>query len=82
LAQSVLAVPVVAIVRDSERPDNFAVMTVQGDDAVSTAQRQPVELGDIQGNMIAVKSGLTAGERVITTGATLVKTGDKVRIVP
>jgi multidrug efflux system membrane fusion protein len=82
LAQSMLVVPVVAIVRDSERPDNFAVMTVQGDDAVSTAQRQPVELGDIQGNMIAVKSGLTAGERVITTGATLVKTGDKIRIVP
>jgi hypothetical protein len=34
------------------------------------------------GNMIAVTSGVAQGERVITTGATLVKTGDKVRIVP
>ena len=82
LPQSVSAVPVVAIIRDSERPDSFAVMTVQGDDEVKTAQRQPVELGDIYGNMIAVRSGLTVGERVITTGATLVKTGDNVRIVP
>ena len=82
MPQSVLAVPVVAIVRDSARPDSFAVMTVQGDEEVKSAQRQPVELGDIFGNMIAVKSGLTPGESVITTGATMVKTGDKVRVVP
>jgi RND family efflux transporter MFP subunit len=82
MSESILAVPVVAIVRDPERTDSFAVMTVQGDDEVKTAQRRPVELGDMYGNMIAVKSGLTPGERVITTGATLVKTGDKVRIVP
>jgi multidrug efflux pump subunit AcrA (membrane-fusion protein) len=82
MRESVLAVPVVAIVRDPERTDSFAVMTVQGDDEVKTAQRRPVELGDMYGNMIAVKSGLTPGVRVITTGATLVNTGDKVRIVP
>jgi RND family efflux transporter MFP subunit len=82
LTQSTLAVPVGAIVRDSERPDSFAVMIVEGDAEVKSALRRPVELGDIYGNMIAVKSGLTPGERVITTGATLVKSGDKVRIVP
>jgi RND family efflux transporter MFP subunit len=82
MSASVVAVPVVAIVRDPERADSFAVMTVQGDDEIKSARRQPVELGDIYGNMIAVKSGLNPGERVITTGATLVKTGDKVRIVP
>ena len=82
MAQSVVAVPVVAIVRDSERADSFAVMIVRGDDEIKSAQRQPVELGDMFGNMIAVKSGLTPGEQVITTGATLVRSGDKVRIVP
>ena len=82
MPQSVLAVPVVAIVRNAEQPDSFAVMTVQGEDETKSAQLRPVELGDMYGNMIAVKSGLSPGEKVITTGATLVKSGDKVRIVP
>jgi multidrug efflux system membrane fusion protein len=41
-----------------------------------------VELGDAFGNMIATKAGLSSGERVITTGVTLIKSGDKVRIIP
>jgi hypothetical protein len=32
--------------------------------------------------MIAAKGGLAAGEQVITTGVSLVKNGDKVRLMP
>jgi hypothetical protein len=32
--------------------------------------------------MIAAKGGLNSGETVITTGAGLIKNGDKVRIIP
>jgi multidrug efflux pump subunit AcrA (membrane-fusion protein) len=32
--------------------------------------------------MIAITSGLKPGERVITTGATMIKSGDRVRVIP
>jgi multidrug efflux pump subunit AcrA (membrane-fusion protein) len=41
-----------------------------------------VKLGDAFGNMIVVKDGLTVGDSVITVGATLVKDGAPVQIVP
>ena len=41
-----------------------------------------VEVGDVYGNMIAVTKGLQLGERVVTTGSTLVKDGDQLRIIP
>jgi multidrug efflux system membrane fusion protein len=41
-----------------------------------------VELGEAYGNLIAVTSGLKPGERVVTTGATLIKSGDQARVIP
>jgi hypothetical protein len=32
--------------------------------------------------MIAVDSGLQVGERVVTSGTNMIKTGDQVRIIP
>jgi multidrug efflux system membrane fusion protein len=82
LPQSVLAVPLSAVIRDPSRADNFAVMIAEGSGDLETARLRPVELGDTYGNMIAAKGGLTFGERVITTGVSLVKNGDKVRVIP
>ena len=36
-----------------------------------------VELGDAYGNMIAANNGVALGERVVTTGVSLVKDGDR-----
>jgi RND family efflux transporter MFP subunit len=82
LPQSVLAVPLSAVIRDASRADNFAVMIAEGSGDFETARLRPVELGDTYGNMIATKGGLAFGERVITTGVSLVKSGDKVRVIP
>src|ERR1700733_14771034 len=82
LPQSVLAVPLSAVIRDPSRADNFAVMIAEGSGDFETARLRPVELGDTYGNMIATKGGLAFGERVITTGVSLVKSGDKVRVIP
>ena len=57
-------------------------MIAEGSGDLETARLRPVELGDTYGNMIAAKGGLTFGERVITTGVSLVKNGDKVRVIP
>jgi RND family efflux transporter MFP subunit len=82
LPQSVLAVPLSAVIRDPERVDSFAVMIAEGNGDIEAARLRPVELGDTYGNMIAAKGGLNFGERVITTGVTLIKNGDKVRVIP
>jgi multidrug efflux system membrane fusion protein len=82
LPQSVLAVPLSAVIRDPDRGNNFAVMIAEGSGDTQTARLRAVELGDIYGNKIAAKGGLNAGESVITSGVNLIKNGDKVRIIP
>jgi RND family efflux transporter MFP subunit len=82
LPQSVLAVPLSAVIRDPGTANGFAVLVAEGGGDTQTARLRPVELGDIYGNMIAAKGGLNAGESVITTGSSLVKNGEKVRIIP
>jgi RND family efflux transporter MFP subunit len=82
LQQLALAVPLAAVIRDPARANGFAVMRVEGTGDLVSARLQSVELGDTFGNMIVTKGGLTSGERVITTGVTLIKSGDKVRIIP
>src|SRR3984957_5915238 len=82
LPQSVLAVPLSAVIRDPARVDSFAVMIPEGGGDSATARLRAVELGDTYGNMIAAKGGLASGEQVITTGVSLIKNGDKVRVMP
>jgi RND family efflux transporter MFP subunit len=82
LPQSVLAIPLSAVIRDPDRRNSFAVMIAEGGGDTQTARLRAVELGDIYGNMIAAKGGLNSGESVITTGVGLIKNGDKVRIIP
>jgi len=81
LPQSVLAVPLSAVVRDPGTQNAFAVLMAENESGSTIARLRPVELGDTHGNLIAVKGGLRSGERVITSGATLLKNGDKVRII-
>ena len=82
LPQSVLAIPLSAVIRNPGVANGFAVMIAEGGGDTETARLRGIELGDIYGNMIAAKSGLNPGESVITTGAAIVKNGDKVRIIP
>jgi RND family efflux transporter MFP subunit len=82
LPQSVLAVPLSAVIRDPNRANNFAVMVAEGGGDTQTARLRAVELGDIYGNMIAAKGGLNSGESVITSGVGLIRSGDQVRVIP
>ena len=82
LPQSVLAVPLAAVIRDPAPGHRFAVMVTEGEGDPQTARLRPVELGDTYGNTIAAQGGLAFGERVVTTGVNLIKDGDKVRVIP
>jgi multidrug efflux system membrane fusion protein len=82
LPRELLTVPLSAIIRDPEHAGGFAVLVTQGTGEVVTAVARSVQVGDSYGNMIAVTSGLKAGERVITNGATMVRSGERVRVIP
>ena len=82
LAQPATVVPLEAVVRDPRQQEGFAVMLAAGSGDSGTVRLQPVELGDAYGNRIAIIKGLEAGERVVTTGVSLLKDGDTVRFLP
>jgi multidrug efflux system membrane fusion protein len=81
LPRTMLAVPLSAVIRDPQNAQGFAVLVADGvGDPISVRSRS-IDLGDAYGNMIQVLGGLKPGERVVTSGSTLVKSGDKVRVM-
>lgn len=81
--KSVPVVPLSAVVRGLGNGDSFAVFVVgnSGGD-VATVRKQEVSLGDAYGNMIAVLSGVEPGQRVVSSGATMIRSGEDVRVIP
>lgn len=77
-----LAVPLSAIVRSEAGSGQFAVLVVEKQSGADVARVRRVELGDVMGNTIAVLKGVSAGDRVIVSGATLVVDGEPVRVLP
>jgi RND family efflux transporter MFP subunit len=76
-----LAVPLTAIVRSKAETGEFAVLVVERENRGHVARVRRVELGEVSGNVIAVLSGVNAGERVVISGATLLVDGDPVRVL-
>jgi RND family efflux transporter MFP subunit len=76
-----LAVPLTAVVRDESGAGDFAVLVVEKEKGADVARVRRVELGDVMGNVIAVTTGLTSGERVVVSGATLLVNGEAVRVI-
>lgn len=74
------AVHLASVVRHPEKGDVFVVYVAEGANP-PRARARTIEPGEARGNQVIVVSGLKPGERVITTGATLVKDGDPVNII-
>jgi multidrug efflux system membrane fusion protein len=70
------AVLVPAIAPQSSAKGTFVYVVKQD----STAEQRPVTLGQKQGDLIVVESGVQAGERVVTNGQLGVTPGGKVQI--
>jgi len=82
LAEPVPVVLLSAIVRARNQREQYAVFVVEEKGGQSIARSRPVKLGETFGNTIAVLEGVSAGERVITSGATMTLEGQAVRIIP
>jgi multidrug efflux system membrane fusion protein len=77
----VLVVPLTAVVRSPDRKEGFAVFLAEGAGDTPKVRAQDVTLGDTYGNNIAVLTGLSAGERVVTSGANMIRAGETVRVI-
>jgi multidrug efflux system membrane fusion protein len=82
LSQAVNVVPLDAIIRDPRQANGFAAMVAEGAGENLTVHLKPVQLGDAYGNKVAIVSGLDTSQRVVTSGVTLLKDGDTVRVLP
>jgi membrane fusion protein, multidrug efflux system len=68
-----LAVPVLAVSRRAGQP--FVWLVNAGAGNALTAAPRPVELGAIQGQTYPVTGGLTAGDRIVTSGVQKLRPG-------
>lgn len=75
-------VPMSAIVRSKTKQEGYAVFVVDQQSGKAVSHARDVSLGGALNNRIIVNAGLSAGERIIVTGATLVNDGENVEIVP
>ena len=82
LGKRVTVVPLTAVVRRLNDPNGFAVFIPEGSGDTATVRLHDVQVGATYGNLIAVEQGLAPGARVVTTGATMIKNGEQVRIIP
>ena len=76
---SSLQVPLSAIVQAKD--GKYGVFVISNSNAGEVATLRSVEIGAVNGTDIAIVSGLSAGNQIITTGANLLKDGQRVEVV-
>ncbi|MEW6207406.1 MAG: efflux RND transporter periplasmic adaptor subunit [Acidobacteriota bacterium] len=81
-AESVPVVPLSAIIRSKDQPDEYSLFVIEDQGGMERARLRSVALGEALGNRVAVKSGVKAGERVITSGGSRLVDGERVQVIP
>lgn len=80
--ESVAVVPLNAIIRSKDEPDQYSLFVVEEQGATPRVHLRKVTLGEAFGNRVAVKSGVKVGERVITSGGSRLVDGEAVQVIP
>jgi multidrug efflux system membrane fusion protein len=75
-------VPLAAVVQAPARKDTFAVYVVTRNGEATFAKLRPVVLGELVRNDVTISEGIAEGETVIVRGATIVRDGDRVAVIP
>lgn len=81
-ASGMVSVPLQSVVRPPNDPKGYMVFVVDEKNGRCFAQARRVELGEVIGRNVHVIQGITPGERVVTSGATIVHDGALLNIVP
>ena len=77
-----LVVPLSSIVSVNDGTKSYSVFVVSADGGKDVAHRRAVQAGAAYGNKVAITSGVSLGDHVISNGATLVVDGQAVRVIP
>jgi hypothetical protein len=80
--QAGAVVPLSAVVQAPERKDAFAVFVVTRTGEATVAKLRPVVLGELVRNDVTISEGVAEGETVVVRGATIVRDGDQVAVIP
>jgi RND family efflux transporter MFP subunit len=75
-------VPLNAVIKSKSNANGYAVVMLTEEGGRQIARLREVKLGESFGNTVAVAEGLKQGDRVITTGGTMVNDGDQVKVIP
>jgi multidrug efflux system membrane fusion protein len=81
-AEQSFIVPLSAIVRSPLHREQYAVYLAEEAQGQTVVKAREVTLGEFAGSSIPVLSGLTGGERIVTSGASLLSDGEAVRVIP
>lgn len=74
--------PLSAVVRSKANTDGYAVFVLQSEADKTIAKLTDVELGDVHGNKIIVLGGLDDKARVVINGASFLRDGQQVAVIP
>jgi len=77
-----LVVSLNAVLKARNNADGYQVFVLEERGERQIVRLRDVKLGQSYGNTVAVTEGLREGERVITTGGTMVNDGDQVKVIP
>jgi multidrug efflux system membrane fusion protein len=77
-----LVVPLSAVGRAPSDPKGFAVFRLLPRGGKTYAQAQVIQIGQTLGNSMEVTSGLSAGQRIVALGGSLVRDGQEVHVLP
>lgn len=75
---SVLAIPLNAVIRSTAGKGGFAVFVVEEQNGKHIARERQLTVGESYGNMISVLEGVTAGDTVVTVGCSRLIDGQEV----
>ncbi|HWE51252.1 MAG TPA: efflux RND transporter periplasmic adaptor subunit [Bryobacteraceae bacterium] len=80
--EAVPVIPLAAVVQPPPGKSGYMVYVAADEGGKAVAKAQMVQLGDALGDRISVRGGLSEGQRVVVTGASLVHDGEAVEVLP
>jgi multidrug efflux pump subunit AcrA (membrane-fusion protein) len=72
-------IPIDALVHDPTSGQYLVYTLEQKDGGITVAKAVHVRPGPLAGNQVSILEGLTAGQRIVASGANLLRNGDVVK---
>lgn len=71
-------IPVTSILKDEKQSFVWVVQNIEN--GIGTAEKRPVQLGELKSNVIEILNGLTSGNLVVIKGTGQIQAGQKIKV--